>query len=113
MHGRTIMMHRVVTDTQGFENIVDHIDHNGLNNRQYNLRVTETDKNSRHREHKNCNNKSGYRNVFWNTNMGKWSVDLCKDYKRIHIGEFDDVDEAGRIAEEARHKYYGKFAGGN
>ena len=42
-------MHRVVTDTQGFKHVVDHKDHDGLNNRNYNLRVTVTEKNTKHR----------------------------------------------------------------
>ncbi len=35
----------------------------------------------------------------------------CQNYKHITIGFYDDVDEAGRVAEESRQQYYGKFAG--
>ena len=92
---------------------VDHINHDTLDNRRCNLRVTSRSDNYTNRNGRNSNNKSGYRNVFWNNAISKWSVRLCKNYKQIHIGDFDDVDEAGRVAEEARKKYYGKFAGTN
>lgn len=95
------------------DQIVDHIDHDGLNNRVSNLRVTTKRNNDIHRKTKNCNNKTGYRNIFWNNNIQKYSVTLCKNYKVIRIGDFDDVDEAGKVAEEARQKYYKNFAGGN
>lgn len=92
---------------------VDHINHDTLDNRKSNLRVTDAGENYRNRKKKNANNKSGYRNVFWNTNIGKWSVVVCRDYKQIHIGDFDDVNVAGQAAEEARAKYYGQYSGGN
>ena len=93
--------------------VIDHINHNTLDNRRCNLRLTEQKKNLEHRNGKNKNNSSGYRNVFWNTAKSQWQVDLCKDYKRILIGFYDDVDIAGVAAEAARQKYYGEYAGKN
>ncbi len=42
---------------------VDHEDHNTLNNRKYNLRVVERDKNSSNRDGANKNSGTGVRNV--------------------------------------------------
>ncbi|CAB1251573.1 conserved protein of unknown function [Ruminococcaceae bacterium BL-6] len=106
------ILHRYLLDYHGKQR-VDHIDHNGLDNRRRNLRVVEANKNSKYRQSKNKNNKTGYRNVFYNSSIGKYTVCLCHNYKSIHIGDYDDVDEAGRIAELARKKYYGEFAGDN
>lgn len=92
---------------------IDHINHDMLNNRRSNLRVTTKSENMMNRPQRNRNNKSGYRNVFWNKDAKKWDVWLCKNYQRIHVGMFDDVDEAGIAAEEARNKHYGEFAGLN
>ena len=92
---------------------VDHINHDTLDNRECNLRVSKISDNLENRKGRNSNNKSGYRNVFWNSAISKWSVSLCKNYKRIDLGDYDDVDEAGRVAEAGRQKYYGKFAGNN
>ena len=96
---------------EGSKVFVDHINHNKLDNRKENLRLVTKLQNNSYRKSKNSNNKSGYRNVFWNSQREKWQVSICKNYKHIIIGYFDDVDEAGRVAEEARQQYFGKFAG--
>ena len=90
---------------------VDHINHNTLDNRKCNLRVITQKKNLRNRNSRNINNKSGYRNVSWNSRYNNWSVQLQINGKNKILGRFDNVDEAGRFAEEMRKKYYGEFAG--
>lgn len=100
----------------GRENIpkgynVDHINHDVYDNRRENLRVIQFSDNSCNRGGPNRNNKSGYRNVFWNSNAKKWEVSLCKKGRRIHGGLYDDVDVAGEVAEHLRSTYYGEFAG--
>jgi len=107
-----IVLHRFITNApQGM--VVDHHNHNRLDNREENLFVTEYKNNSTNRKGSNSNNKSGYRNVFWNSSIDKWSVRLSKNYKQINLGDYDDVHEAGRVAEEGRKKYYGEYAGKN
>ena len=109
--GKSIYIHRLICGVTNPNDMVDHIDHNGLNDRMNNLRVTVNQKNLEHRKAKNTNNKSGYRNVFWNNRIQKWTVSLCNHYKRIHIGDYDNVDEANHFAEIARQKYYGEYSG--
>jgi hypothetical protein len=105
---KTIYLHRYLTDAP--KNVyVDHINTNTLDNRRDNLRITTNEKNNKHRKSKNTNNTSGYRNVSWNGH--KWLVQLQIDGKNVVLGKFDDVDEAGKFAEEMRKKYYGEFAG--
>ena len=91
---------------------VDHKNHNTLDNRKSNLRVTEIIHNDRNRKGKNCNNTSGYRNVaYLSRDKHPYCVQLMVNGKNTVLGRFDDVDEAGRFAEEMRQKYYGDFAG--
>lgn len=54
---------------------IDHINNDTKNNKKSNLRKTEHVSNARNRKSKNSNNKSGFRNVFWNTKDERW---LCK-----------------------------------
>ena len=62
-----------MTDTNCY---IDHINHNTLDNRLENLRITINNKNSKNRRHKNSNNKTGYRNVFYNSAIDKYTVSL-------------------------------------
>jgi len=110
----TILLHRFLLNcTKGDNTIIDHVNHDGLDNRRNNLRIVSKAQNDLYRKSRNSNNKSGYRNVFWNTGAGKWEVSLSKNYKRVYCEQFDDVDEAGAAAQEARLKYYGEYAGNN
>lgn len=90
---------------------VDHKNHNTIDNRKNNLRVTRNDKNTKNRKSKNSNNTSGYRNVSWVNN--KWIVQLQIKGKNKVLGKFDDINKAGKFAEKMRKKYYGDFAGNN
>ncbi|MDF2882207.1 MAG: Pathosis-related transcriptional factor and protein [Clostridiaceae bacterium] len=88
---------------------VDHIDHDGLNNRKSNLRISKYEENLRNRKSKNITNKSGYRNVSQN---GKWWVVTMRvDGKHVELAKFKNVDDAGICAEILREKYYGDYAG--
>jgi len=108
--GKTIRLHRFVLNYEGKQK-VDHINNNGLDNRKSNLRLVSHQHNTTNRKSKNSNNKSGYRNVFWNKQSSKWTVDLQVDGKHKRFGLYTDVNEAGRVAEEMRQKYFGEFAG--
>ena len=93
--------------------IIDHENHDTFDNRKYNLRIANNDDNSRNRSGKNSNNKSGYRNVFWNTKDERWMVTLQIDGKQKCFGRFklEDIDNAGVWAEAMRQKHYGEYAG--
>lgn len=82
------------------------MNHDTLDNRKQNLKRKSTSENAMNRKGKNKNNKSGYRNVFWETRSHKWVVSLCINNNRMRLGEFDDVDKAGQFAKQMRQKYY-------
>ena len=89
--------------------VVDHINHNDLDNRECNLRIIERVHNSTKRKTKNSNNKSGYRNVCMIQNW--WCVQVSIEGKNTILAKFRNVDEAGAYAEVARQRHYGEFAG--
>ena len=91
--------------------VVDHINHNDLDNKECNLRIIERVHNSTNRKSRNSNNTSGYRNVLFTE--GKYKVKLQINGKPKTLGSFTDVDEAGAWAELMRQKYYGEYAGRN
>lgn len=81
---------------------VDHINHNTLDNRKENLRMTSNSKNLRNRNGANSNNKSGYRNVSWHEHDNRWVVQLMVNGKNTIVGRFkeNELDKAGEFAKE-------------
>jgi len=109
---KLIYLHRIVMNVDK-DIIIDHINHNTLNNRKINLRIIENNKNLKHRKSRNSNNTTGYRNVSWIKNEKIYRVQLQINGKNTKLGDFTDVDEAGKFAEKMREKYYGKYKGEN
>jgi len=108
---KTLYMHRFIANVSDSLIYVDHKNHDTLDNRSFNLRLTKNHQNSRHRIGKNSNNTSGYRNVSWNKYLKKWVVQLQVEGSNKILGKFDNVHEAGKFAEKMREIYYGKFKG--
>ena len=108
-----VYLHQFIMNT--LDNNVDHIKHNTLDDRKSNLRELTVEQNSRYREGKNKNNTSGYRNVAWSKSEQMWIVQLQVNGKNKRLGKFpkEQLDEAGKFAEEMRQKYYGEYAGGS
>ena len=107
---RIIELHRFVMNAKKGE-YVDHINHNTLDNRKSNLRITTNKQNTRNRSGLNTNNTSGYRNVSWSKDYKQWLVQMQVDGTNKVLGKFDDVHKAGEFAKQMRKKYYGDFRG--
>ncbi len=89
--------------------IVDHIDNDRTNNSIENLRETTQQLNCLNRvTHKNSS--SGCKNVHWDKKSKKWRVCLSVDRKRLLIGQFEDLEFAELVADEARQKFHGTYA---
>lgn len=88
---------------------VDHIDRVIRNNIAENLRWCSRFHNNSNRE-KNCNNKSGYKGVHWRKDSKMWRAVIGVDYKRVHLGNFQNIEDAAKAYNEAAIKYFGEFA---
>lgn len=108
---RPVFLHQFLLGANG--ETVDHENNDTLDNRKSNLRVVLNKNNLQNRKGRNSNNKSGYRNVSWNSKRNKWMVQLQVDGKNKVLGLFEkeELELAGKFAEEMRQKYYGEFAG--
>ena len=113
--GNPIYLHRFIMNSENENEWVDHINHKPRDNRKENLRPISISDNSRNRKTRNRNNKSGYRNVSWSKKEKKWLVQLQVDGRNKVLGKFleDQLEEAGKFAEQKRKELYGAFAGGN
>lgn len=111
----TLYLQQFLLGIEGRKVDVDHINHDTLDNRKENLRVSYRKSNSKNRNGKNINNKSGYRNVSYIPSNGnkKYIVQLMINGKNTRLKSFSNADEAGAYAEQMREKYYGEYAGEN
>jgi len=102
--GKLIRFHRFVIETQV---LVDHINHDGLDNRISNLRAATPSENaSNHHMYKGTT--SGHTGV--HKHGRSWHANITKNYKTIELGIFNKKGDAIRAREEGERKLFGAFA---
>lgn len=84
---------------------IDHIDGDRLNNRMSNLRSVSCLDNSRNMPRQK-NNKTGVVGVSWNTLQKKWVAVIGMRGKQVHLGTFDDFNDAV-LARKTAEKQFG------
>lgn len=99
LHGNSFYLSRWLMGAVG-NVVVDHIDHNTLNNRKRNLRVVGFDENSRNRKGPDIDCRSGVRNV--HRSRGGWAVCFRVNGKTVHAGRYGTIEEASRLADTIR-----------
>ena len=105
----TITMHRLIIDVpDGL--FVDHINHNGLDNRKANLRPATPAENARYARYPKINTSSKYRGVWYNKKKEKWRATISVNLKRKQIGYFKNEIDAARAYDNAAKHYYKDFA---
>ena len=108
IQGKSVQIHRLIMAAKEGDEL-GHANGNKLDNRRKNLRF------GKHSEHTanqklRVNNKSGLKGVSWEKTRGKFRVTIRKDYKKIYVGRFDDLEAAERAYNRAARHYFGKFA---
>lgn len=106
----TVLLHRLIMGlTAGSPEFVDHINHNGLDNRRDNLRVVTPYENTQNRRPSNSNGRTGYRGVVQRsplTAKNPFEARIRKDGKQIHLGMFPTAIDAARAYDAARRKLH-------
>lgn len=88
---------------------VDHINGVRSDNRMANLREATPLSNSWNSALRR-NNTSGYTGVCWHKQNRKWKVQLQFKGKSYSFGLYDDVHEAGKVADRERENLHKEFA---
>jgi len=107
-NGKRIKMHREIMNAPA-NLVVDHIDHNGLNNCRSNLRLCSLAQN-------NCNRlsirggTSKYKGISWSKTRKRWIVKIQLNQKTYHIGQFKNEIDAAKAYDKRAKELHGQFA---
>lgn len=101
--GKRIRMHRIIINAPD-NMLVDHIDHNGLNNQRCNIRLCTNTQNQW--------NMKGRRNGYKGVSVEKYCFRASIKYKgkTIHLGSFKTEIEAARAYDAKAKELFGDFA---
>lgn len=105
---KTIFMHRIILDAPSGL-VVDHINHNGLDNRRSNLRLCTYAQNGQNRL-ASITNKSGYKGVSWDKDNLIWQVTIKFNGHLYKVGTFPTAESAARAYDSKAVEFFGEFA---
>lgn len=98
---KSLSLHRLIMDAPK-GSVVDHINHDTLDNRKSNLRICTVQQN-------NWNSKNA-QGVYYRADRDKWRAGITKNGKSIYLGLYEDKNDAKKARRNAEIKYYGEFA---
>jgi hypothetical protein len=102
---RSVRMHTLITGWR----LVDHQDHNGLNNQRSNLRLATSGENARNARTRVGSKTSQYKGVSRHKSRG-WVAYIVMEGRRRHLGYFGSEVEAAYAYDAAARELHGKFA---
>lgn len=97
-----VYLHSIIIGKKdGF--VIDHINHNKFDNRKNNLRVCTHSQNMQNRTPKNV---YGINGISYCKSRKKYEVYIAK----IHLGYYDNLEDAIAARKEAEEKYFGEYS---
>lgn len=106
---KTVKMHRLIMGVSGRWVLVDHIDHNTLNNQRGNLRIATQQQNNFNRKSV-PKSTSNFRGVSWYSRDKRWVARIGNGSSQKTLGWFKDEKQAALAYNAAAIERYGEFA---
>lgn len=104
-----VWMHRQILNVEDSKVLVDHEDHNGLNNQRYNIRTCTKAQNQKNKRSE-INSTSQYLGVDFQPTRNRWRARIRLDGKDKHLGRFINEEDAARAYDEAAKIHHKEFA---
>ncbi|MCK5172329.1 MAG: HNH endonuclease [Planctomycetes bacterium] len=101
-------MHRMIINPPN-EMVIDHIDHNGLNNRRSNLRICTSLQNARNRR-PSKQKKIKYKGVSSTKAGKKFQANITINQKQTIIGYYKTELQAAKAYDKMAKKYHKEYA---
>lgn len=107
---RSVMLHRLIVGAQKGQ-VVDHVNHNTLDNRKDNLRVCSQRKNNANRVKNFKKTSSIYKGVGWHKATSRWRAYInLESKKHKSLGYFQTEREAAMAYNKVAAEVFGQFA---
>ncbi len=107
-NGTILSMHRLILNApKGL--FVDHINHNGLDNRRENLRLCTHLENLRNAR-PSTGGSSKYKGVSWEKAKKRFRAKINHNRKGIHLGYFKNEIDAAKAYDKKAKELFGEFA---
>ena len=109
-HQKTVRMSREIMRAET-KQLIDHWNHDTLDNRKQNLRVCSNNQNQ-HNQCKHIGVSSRYKGVSWRQrgSCGRWIVTIKIKDESVYLGSFKEEKEAALAYNKSASTHFGAFA---